>query len=194
MTRSIKNLIAAILIAISCYLAWTEIWPDYAVTSFLKERIEEKNVIVLTKAELVQKVEALRNEMGAKYSEFQRLALVLPEEVDLSEIITALESIATSSGVNLPEVELGSVKNKDGEKIGEVSFKSNFRGTYQQLLTFFGYMERNIRLFDVSTFNILIVPETEDDPDPLLNVTLEGKFYWLQEVENDRSIIPPAGE
>lgn len=180
MTRSIKNLIAAVFIAISGYLAWTQIWPAYSVISFLKVQIEEKSVLLASRTEILNQIDKLKKESNAKYAELQRLELVVPEKKSIPEIITAVESIYSKSGFILSE--LGPGDSLGGSQLANVGLKTSTQGTYNQFLNFLGYFEKNIRLFDTDKLEVGLprISGEEAGNDPKLGFTIEGKFYWLQ--------------
>ena len=180
MVRSIKNLIAAVLISVSAYLAWTGIWPKYVVTSYLKERIEEKSDLLASRSEIVEKIEQLRNESNSKYAELQRLALVLPEKRGLPEIITAMESIYLGSGVFIPELQLGDAKSTD--QVNMISITSDSTATYGQFLSLISRLEKNIRIVDLNSISVGVSEESRNakSEDPVLTFSIKGQFYWLQ--------------
>ena len=180
MTRRIKNLIAAVLIAISGYLGWTEILPAYPVITFMKAKIEEKNSLLVTRAEIINQIDKLRKESNAKYAELQRLALVVPEKKSIPEIITAVESIYSRSGFILSE--LGPGDSSGGGQVAKIGLKTSATGTYSQFLDFLGYFENNIRLFDVNKIDVGLprISEGSEINNPKLGFTIEGQFYWLQ--------------
>lgn len=177
MARSIKNLIAAVLIAISGYLGWSEILPAYSVISFLQSHIGEKTEDLKSRTEIVKKIENLRNESNSKYSELQRLALVVPKKKGFPELITAIENIYSQSGITLPEITLGASDTR--EQLNQIKFNAEGEGDYIKFLTFLDYLERNIRLYDVDSIDISLNSLNLSDPNPELNFNIEGRFYWL---------------
>lgn len=199
MTRSIKNLIAAVFIAISGYLTWTQIWPAYSVTSFLKIQIEEKNNLLASRTEIINQIERLKKESNAKYAELQRLALVVPEKRSIPEVITAVESIYSKNGFIL--TEFGAGDSPGTGQLAQLGFKATAQGTYNQFLTFLSYFEKNIRLFDINKIEVGL-PRTAGEEggittDPKLGFTIDGQFYWLRPADNvsggtGGSVTPPA--
>ena len=184
MARSIKNLVASILISISCYLAWTSIWPVYSVTLYLKDQIEERNALLMSRAEIFKKIEDLKNESNSKYAELKRLALVLPEKNSYPELITAVDSIYSQSGIILPELQFGIVRENQENQIKKISFENHPQGTYQQFYTLLNHLEKNIRIFDVYSINIGLsvgigqsFPKEISATNPLLDISINGQFY-----------------
>ena len=107
MAQSIKNLTAAILIAISAFLAWTEVLPAYGFTGILKSTIVEKQELLNLKSEVNTRIEQLNKERSTRYAELQRFSLVTPEIVSLPELVSTLESIFSKSGHLLSDFTVG---------------------------------------------------------------------------------------
>lgn len=183
MARSIKNLIAAILIAISGYLLITEVWSSRAVIDYLKNSIEEKTVVVASRNEILEKIAKLRKERDEKYAEFQRLALILPEKDNLPEIITAVESIFSQSGVVLPSITLGRAKGV--EQVRNITFEIGSTATYSQLLSLLYSLEKNIRIFDVTDVSVGLDKKDREaqlaSGDLILMFMIKGNFYVLNQ-------------
>jgi Tfp pilus assembly protein PilO len=181
MARSIKNLIAAILISLSCYLAWTQALPAYTVTSFLSSRLDEKNILLASRTETIQKIDKLKSEVNSRYSELQRLALVIPEQKGLAEIVTSLDSIYSGSGVNIPELKITDVKSIDTK--GLIGIEVDNNATYSQLVSLLRAIEKSTRIIDINSVEISISAESKNVKglkDPVLTAILKGQAYWIK--------------
>ena len=182
MAQSIKNLTAAILIAISSFFAWTEIIPAYEFAGLLKSAIAEKQELLNLKSEVAIGIERLNKERGARYAELQRFSLVAPETVSLPELVSTLESIFSKSGHLLSEFTIGksseaSLKNGG---FGVVNAETSSTGTYEGFLQVLDYLEKNIRLFDVKEIS---VGEDLSGVANQLNLTIKGDVYWIKEIK-----------
>lgn len=179
MVRSIKNLIASVLLAISGYLAFTQLLPAYSVTSYYKEKIEQKNITVASKTEFLQRMDKLREENNAKYTELQRLAQVLPDKKGIPEILSSIEGIYTLSGVKLPEITIG--EGKTTGQLGSMAFSMNSQSSYAQFINIIANLEKNLRIYDLTKIEIALEDEEqESSPDPKLSVKVEGQAYVLK--------------
>src|SRR3989344_6340587 len=156
MAQSIKNITAAILIALSSFLAWTEILPAYGFTRLLKTEIIERQEVLDLKSEVKTKIEQLNKERGVRYAELQRFSLVAPEKASLPELVSTLESIFSKSGHLLSEFTIGKSNqaNIKNEGFGVVNAETNSTGTYEGFLQVLDYLEKNIRLFDVKEVSV----------------------------------------
>ena len=182
MAQSIKNLTAAILIAISMFLAWTEIVPAYGFTRLLKSTIIERQELLGLRSEVADRIEQLNNERGARYAELQRFSLVAPEDTSLPELVSTLESIFSRSGHSLFEFTVGksSEANLNNSGFGLVNVETNSRGTYEGSIQVLDYLEKNIRLFDVKEVSI---GEDFSHEANQLSLKIKGDVYWIKEIK-----------
>ncbi len=182
MTQSIKNLTAAILIAISSFLVWTKIVPAYGFTGLLKSTIVEKQELLNLKSEVVTGIERLNKERGARYAELQRFSLVAPETVSLPELISTIESIFSKSGQLLSEFTIGKSNEADIKNggFGVVNVETSSKGTYAGFLQVLDYLEKNIRLFDVKEVS---VGEDLSGVANQLGLTIRGDVYWIRAIK-----------
>jgi|SRR3989344_5962481 len=181
MAQSIKNITAAILIALSSFLAWTEILPAYGFTRLLKTEIIERQEVLDLKSEVKTKIEQLNKERGVRYAELQRFSLVAPEKASLPELISTLESIFSKSGHLLSEFTIGKSNEAKSKNSGFniVTIEANSSGTYEGFIQVMSYIEKNIRLFDVKEVNL-----TEDLSGGIGQLTskIKGDVYWIKEI------------
>ena len=192
MVRSIKNLIAALLISISAYLAWTIILPKYEYSKALKLVIEEKLVLLESRNEVVKKIEGSLDEYQEKYSGLQRLALVVPEKKALPELISTLEDIYSKTGNVLGELNIGTGTTGSEQKANIVSFGINLETNYESLISFLGYIERNIRLIDMNSISISIKPGEEvGNQSAILSVVIKTNTYYLKPFSESRPVPRP---
>lgn len=182
MAQSIKNITAAILIAISAFLAWTEIIPAYGFAGLLKNAIVERQELLNLKSEVKERIEQLNKERGTRYAELQRFSLVAPETASLPELVSTLESIFSKSGHLLYEFTIGKgseARLKD-EGFGIVGIEANSKGTYEGFIQALDFLEKNIRLFDVKEIS---VGEDLSGVANQLSLKLRGNVYWIKEVK-----------
>lgn len=187
MVQSIKNLTAAILVAISIFLAWTEIVPAYEFTGLLKSTTTERQELLDLKSEVADRIEQLNGERGVRYAELQRFSLVAPEQTSFPELVSTLESIFSQSGHLLFEFTVGKSNeaNSDDSGFGLVNVETNSRGTYEGFIQVLDYLENNIRLFDVQEINI---GEDLSGGTNQLTLKMKGDVYWLKEIKTSTTV------
>jgi len=187
MAQSIKNLTAAILIAISAFLAWTEILPAYGFTGILKSTIVEKQELLNLKSEVSTRIEELNKERGIRYAELQRFSFVAPEILGLPELVSTLESIFSKSGHLLSDFTIGKSNQTDIKNggLGFINIEANSRGSYEGFIQVLDYLEKNIRLFDIKEIS---VGEDVSGAADQLSLTIRGNVYWIKEVKTSSTV------
>ncbi|OGN01404.1 MAG: hypothetical protein A3B91_03560 [Candidatus Yanofskybacteria bacterium RIFCSPHIGHO2_02_FULL_41_29] len=180
MVQSIKNLIAATLVAISGFLLWTQILPIYELTSSLKPKITERLEFLKTRIELTAKIESLKKERDNRHAEFQRLAIVVPETKSLPELISMLEKMFSQTGNILSGFTIGEVTNEKSLKNIFLDISSS--GSYESVLNILNAIENSLRLFDITFLSI------SEDSGPSnnnrLDFQIKGYIYWLSKEDD----------
>lgn len=180
MVRSIKNLIASFLIAVSSFLFWTQVLPVYTFTADLKTVIQEKSDLLSSRAEIIKRIEELTKERDDKYSSLQRLALVLPDKKSIPEIISASDKMFANSGNLLNGMTIGSADVLGDKLLNKISLEFNAQGSYLSLISLMNYLERNIRLTDVISFSAQTQSDLADEDQSLLSFQITADVYWIK--------------
>lgn len=176
MIQSIKNIIAAIIISISVYLIWTTILPKYHHTTAFKKAIEQSSSVLLKRQEIFKMITDLAEAYQQRYSEFQRLALVIPDTKSLPELISTIENTAFESGIVIVELKIDD-STKMANVFNVINFEVNADASYDAILNFIGLLEKNIRLIDVSAVSMSIA--ASDISGNLLTTQIKAKTYFL---------------
>ena len=190
MARSIKNLIAALLVAISGFLVWTEVLPMYDFTSQLKTIIQEKSDLIASRTEIIEKISSLNKESEGKYSELQRLALIIPEGKNIPELISSSDAIFSESGMTLSNIKIGEISDTGLESVNKISVELSGQGSYLSLISLLTNLEKHIRLNDVVSFSAQKDINFSSTEIPVLNVQISATTYWLKEPSSSN----PSGE
>jgi Tfp pilus assembly protein PilO len=189
MVRSIKNLIAAILIAVSGYLFWTEAVPKYDNTSLLKADIEAKTITLETRNRILERITKMQSDYQEKYTEIQRLAMVVPEKKNLAELVSTLEDISFKTSILLGEVSISSGAISANEPFNLINLDTSMRTSYDALLNLLAHIEKNIRLIDTTALTIGVKNDIEEGDLPLEVQVKTEAFYLrpLSEIEAESS-------
>jgi len=192
MVQSIKNLIAVILIAVSGFIFMTEILPTYNLISQLKVVIQERLELLNARMEIFQGIEGLDASVKNKYTELQRLALIIPEKKAIPELLSSIEAIFAKSGGVLTSLETGDNPTEDKDAINKISIEINGQGAYFNLTGLLNYLEKNIRIFDVTSLDVTAESSTLEQQNPILNFKIVGNIYWIESQisDQDKSVTP----
>jgi len=176
---NIKNMIGATLIALGAFVFWGWLLPGYNSFSLLRSDIETKQVDVVKKKTIVDNLNGLITKYDSRADEIDRLSLLVPPSKNLSEIITAIESLSSTTGLQLSSVKLGAQKNTAGETSSVVSIELSMLGEYIPFTGFLDQLEKNIRLMDI--ISISIGQSTDAAFPDLLNIVLKINTYFLDD-------------
>lgn len=179
MVQSIKNLIAAVLVAISGFLLWAQVLPKYELTSALKLTIIEKQELLSLRTDIARSVNDLNEEYSKRYAELQRLALVVPETKNISEVISMTEAMFSQTGNILGEFVVTNSSALD-EALQKVFLDIASTGSYENMLNLLSAIESNIRLFDITSLSI---SEDAESTTGELDFNIKGDIYWLDQTE-----------
>ena len=197
MVKSIKNLIAAILVSISASIFWTNILPKYDLSSTLKDIIAEKEVTLDKRNQIAKSLIDLQDNYKKRYTEFQRLALVVPEKKSLPELVSTFESISSATGVSLGEVRISGGPSKPEDAINSIGFETDIEAPYDSLFSFLTHLENNIRLIDVISLTITsqkagsTATQTNPGGAGSLGVQIKARTYYLKPL-NEIKMLPSA--
>ena len=169
---------------------WTNILPEYDYYSGLKTAIGVKQALLTSREGIANKVSGLQKEYQQKYSELERLGLVIPEKKDLAELISTIDSIFSATGTIPNGVVISSVKGGIDSQTDNITFDITTESTYESLLNLLAYLEKNIRLMDTTALTIGIKPgvSTVVGGSILLSIQIRGTAYYLKPL----SEITPA--
>src|SRR3989344_55247 len=181
MGQSIKNLKAAILVAVSGFIVWTEVLPAYEFTSSLKLTAEERMQLLNSRQDLLKKVNDLGAEYDSRYSELQRMAFVVPDSKELPEVIAMVESIFSQTGNILGDYTIGNA-NTDEEGLKNISLTISAKGSYESFVNLIKTIEKNIRIFDIVYLSVS--EDLQDISGGSLNIEIKGDIYWLKQGMN----------
>jgi hypothetical protein len=185
-----------VLISISGFLAWTDILPKYDHYTALKVMIEEKGALLAKREEIFQKVTKLQRDYQEKYTELERLSLVVPEDKDLPEMISTVDNIFSISGTIPDGLAIGTGKGAQESLTNNLTFEVTTETTYESLLDLLGYLEKNIRLIDILSLVIGTKPDAVLNGTSFpLSVQFKGTAYYLKpldEVTKPPEISKPA--
>lgn len=106
-----------------------------------------------------------------------KIGLAIPENPSVPLLIGSLRNISTASISALqiqPLVIVDNTETKTKMALGEVVFSYNIQGSYKDLLTALGSMQRSPRLINIDS---IVINKSPDGPTIL---SINGKAYYLK--------------
>jgi Tfp pilus assembly protein PilO len=167
-----KNIIGSLLVAFGLFLFWTWILPNYDAISSFKPVIEAKELKLVEREQIVNRLRALSQEYDLRQEGITRLNYIVPLDKSQASIVASLEDISSRSGMLLSKISL----SESGEGHG-VLISLELNGSYLSFVNFLQQIEKNIRLMDVNSFD---VASSEDPNSNLLSFKVKINTYFLE--------------
>ena len=126
--------------------------PAFGHTRMLNASIKEREGILKEAEEISNRIIELNSEIEAKRSEIDKLDRLLPKEKEVPELLSSLESIVSSSGLVLTEMNLSEVSDQNDAK--KINGTLKMTGSYGAFVNFLNLVEKNLRLIDVMALDV----------------------------------------
>ncbi len=172
-----KNFLGAGLLAVAFFLFWVFVVPGYQDATALRTAIGERQDIMTERTALIQRVAQLKSEYDARAADIRTFSAVVPPEKSIAEIVSSLEQIAQTTGVQMTDLNVVQDKSESSrEGRGVVNITVQGSGYYSSLVGFLRSFEQNVRLIDVETLD---VGQNKALPD-LLIFSIKATAYSLK--------------
>ncbi len=148
---------------------FTQTRPYYNDIKTLMAERDEYQVALADSREL----QTLRDQLLSQYnaipqSDFDRLGKLLPSSIDSGNIIVMLEDRARKNGILLKKIDVKESKESTSDSTtalgalpplyGTVELSFAISGPYVSVLSFFGDLEKNLRLIDIKSIGFSSSP------------------------------------
>ncbi|TSC90921.1 MAG: hypothetical protein G01um10142_171 [Parcubacteria group bacterium Gr01-1014_2] len=146
-----RKLLSSIIIASSILIFFLLVLPIFDKTRMLRGAIEQRGLILDELQEISNRVAELNSEVERNENNIVKLGQLLPKQKEVSEILVMIESIVSSSGLLMSELNLSEPNVEGG---GKINVNVKLSGSLNSLMTFLDLLEKNLRLFEISTMDI----------------------------------------
>jgi len=153
MTQANKNYLGVGLIGLGILSFWIFGMPSWDRISLLNDAMAEREDILLSREEVLKKIEDMNRQYQERSDDVDRIASVVPGNKSSAELVSTIESITQQSGLQLTGLSIGGATNEQQE-LQTAFVELNLSGTYPSLTVFLDFVEKNIRLLDVLEISI----------------------------------------
>lgn len=171
-----KNLIGVGLLAFAFFIALGMVWSRYDEMRALNAAIADRELLVQERKTLVARVKKLNSDYQLAIGDARKFGAVIPTKKEVDELVSAFESMAQRSGVQLGEtgiVEDKAAAEKVGARVLIINIKG--KGPYEGIRTFMGDLEKNVRLIDLTSVDF-----AAEEQSILLNFDIKAQAYFIQ--------------
>lgn len=191
---NIRNLIGAGLVAAGIFISWAWTLPSYQAASALKTVLEEKQLELTKKQEIIEKIRDWKREYDQRADDIAEFQKIIPNKKKIEEIVIVLEQVTSQSGLQMLTMEVTEQKSLAAAAYDPVAFNVSLRGGYESLKVFLSQIEKNIRLLDVISLEVVRSNEQVAGAPTLLNIRLRMNAYTAREAAAASQQARPAGE
>jgi len=177
LTSTRKNTIGAILIAVAALVFWVFDLVMYKQIPIFDSAISEHQAVLQKRKDAQQNIQSLYGTYQNRLSEIQKFLSIVPEGKEIAELISALETIAVQSGIEISEISIAEQKGAKTSKKGtrNVGISIKLLAPYSSILTFLNSIEQNIRVIDIQ--RIAVAPSIANT---LLGIDIRGEAYFIK--------------
>lgn len=177
MSASTKNWIGAFLLGAALFAAVGFSYPGFSQIGELQAAIQERADLLSVRSDTVTRLKNFGAEYDQRESEVAKFTSVIPSNKSIAELISAVQSIAAGSGVQIDSVNITDTQAAGAKgPTSRLNLKIDGRAPYNSLTVFVDSMEKNIRLLDVNG----IQASTEEGRGNSLRFTITGEAYFLK--------------
>lgn len=149
-----KNFIASLIFGIGCFLFFVIAVPQYDVIANIRALIKERQELLTQRTAMRDNVKELVKQYQARKTDIDKLALLLPPQKQIDQVISSIQTAAQQTGAQLRGMSVsGGGSGDTGASYKTTFIKLELGGSYPILISFLKEVEKNLRLFDVLEIN-----------------------------------------
>lgn len=171
-----KQLIGALLIATALFLFWVFPYGEYTKISALKTALADRETLIKQRTDIQSQVKSLTTQYNQQSSAIQVLTAVVPTKKETAEIISAVQVMATQSGIQLGGINFTTGALQAERPYNVLSISMSGSGSYNSVRSFLDAMERNIRLMDVQNIKMSV----DRQRGSIVDFDLQANVYFLK--------------
>lgn len=151
MSRQNKKLAGAVMVSLAIFISWGFVLPIYEHINQLQAGVSEMNGLLESRSGVLGKIDKLKAEYKAEDEDIRKISIIIPAKKNIPELISAIESLATTNGLALSSIDL-----TDGEKESDliVNIETNLYGSYGAFKGFLTSIEKNRRLVEINAVKL----------------------------------------
>ena len=171
-----KNYLGVGLVALAIISFWLLIMPSWDRISLLNMAIAERENIIVSRADILKKIDDLNRQYKERSSDVSRISSVVPNAKNIAELVSTIEAITQQTGIQIVEITMGESGDQQQE-LKTVFVGLGLTGSYPSLTAFLDLVEKNIRLLDV--FEISASQTSVPGAQVILNFRIKANAYYL---------------
>lgn len=172
-----KNYTGAGLIALAIIGIWAWVMPEYNKISELDLALQERQDLYDSRSAILKRIQDMNKQYQEKAADITKISGILPSKKSLAEAVSAIDRIATQSGLQLVSAQLAGEPSNEGSTYNSLPIEITLNGSYPGLVSFLQSAEKNLRIIDITSVD---AAASSVDKPGLLNFSIKGNAYYLK--------------
>ncbi len=171
-----KKYLGVGLVGFTIVVFWIFAMPAWDRISLLNGAIAEREDILLSRTEILKRIEDLNRQYQQRSSDVDKISSVVPNAKGAAEFVSTVEAVTQQTGLQLIELTMGESGSQQQE-LQTVFIELGLTGTYPSLMAFLDLTEKNLRLIDV--FELSVSQASTPGQQTVLNFRIKANAYYL---------------
>lgn len=147
-----KNLLAALIIAVTCVLFFMFGMPQYREWSGARASRDSRTVLLADTKATQENLASLLAEYQGRGNAVDAILIALPPKKRYDYLTSSFQAAAEASGVVLSSFAIASGEKKAEYEVIPISV--DVSGSYGGFLDFLGQLEHSLRLYDITRISV----------------------------------------
>lgn len=172
-----KNVIGSVIIALALLTFWVLVMPERKKIGEFNDAIQLRQTDLDDRVAIDKKIRDINKRAEDRAIEIKNLGLIVPSKKDVAELISAMDRIATISGMQLAQINIQPQPDTPNDPFNGLTVTADVSGEFGSIKNFLENLEQNIRLLDVDSVQLAPTSETLTS---VLNVSIQARAYFLK--------------
>lgn len=171
-----KSTVAAIIFALSFFGLFVLAFPQYDSVTIFKEAVDLRQAALSQRSAQLSKMRELEGQIVARQADINKIKSFLPERKQIDEIVSSLEDITKSSGLQILGMTTAVAPSIDETGYKKLLVTIDLIGRYPAFIDFLKLLEQSLRLYDIFEINAATSTVVEGN----INFSVKINAYYLK--------------
>lgn len=173
-----KRIFGAFTVGIALFFVWPAVVGGWQQVNALRASVAEREQLLAQRQEILANIQTAYQEYQQRLGqeEGRKFAAFVPVRKDTAEVISALQDIATESGVQITDIRVSEASVVKAGQQKTLSFAISLTGSYASARAFLDRMEQYVRLMNVDSIEISADSRNSDS----LRFSIRADAYFIQ--------------
>ena len=171
-----KNTLAAIIFSAAFFLVFVLVLPQYDSIKTAKGALPTRRNLLAERTAAVNKIVEAQKQVQSRQADINKIKSFLPERKQIDEVVSSIQNISESSGMQLLGMITSAVPGIDDNRYKKILVGVDLIGQYPAFVNFLKLLEQSLRLYDVSEINAAASTTVPGN----VNFTIKMNAYYLK--------------